>query len=199
MANAISRRDPGALGFTRSPSARAEAAPRRGGPAFDLNPGSIFKQEVKGLCRPGTDAAPQAGLTKLSLFAQAYLMDRMESIASEQQDKALKIPGKRLESPSVPLGFIGLPGTGTAVIWYDPDKQGVDKLNGVLLKLTFKSSRRAQRLESCDVDRDALRIRRAERPTAPARGGFLPRQPCSCPGSMTRPCSRSASAHRVMR
>ena len=28
-------------------------------------------------------------------------------------------------------------GTGTAVIWYDKDKQGVDKLNGFLLKLTF--------------------------------------------------------------
>ena len=49
----------------------------------------------------------------------------------------MKIPGERLESSSVPLGAIGLPATGTAVIWYDPDKQGVDKLNGVLLKLTF--------------------------------------------------------------
>ena len=112
--------------------------PAGAGLAIELNPGFIIKQEVKGLCKPGTDALLRLDLTKLSLFAQAYLMDRMESIASEQQDKALKIPGKRLESPSVPLGAIGLPGTGTAVIWYDPDKHGVDKLNGVLLKLTFK-------------------------------------------------------------
>jgi hypothetical protein len=62
----------------------------------------------------------------------------MESVASEQQDRALKVPGRRLESPSVPLGAIGLPGTGTAVVWYDPTKQGIDKLNGVLLKLTFR-------------------------------------------------------------
>ncbi len=39
-------------------------------------------------------------------------MDRMEESIAEQQDKALKIPGKRLESPTFPLGVIGLPGTG---------------------------------------------------------------------------------------
>lgn len=111
--------------------------PAGAGLAFDLNPGFIFKQEVKGLCKPGTGSLLTLDLTKLTLFAQSYLIDRMESIASEQQDKSLKIPGKRLESPAVPLGFIGLDGKGTAVIWYDPEKQGADKLNGVLLKLTF--------------------------------------------------------------
>ena len=112
--------------------------PAGAGLALDLDPGFIIKQEVKGLCKPGTGALLRLDLTKLPLFAQAYLMDRMESVASEQQDKALKIPGKRFETPSVPLGAIGLPGTGTAVFWYDPDKKGIDKVNGVLLKLTFK-------------------------------------------------------------
>jgi hypothetical protein len=126
------------LGFNKfAESHGLQPLPAGAGLAFDLNPGFIFKQEVKGLCHPGTHALLRLDLTKLSLFTQAYLMDRMESIASEQQDKALKIPGKRLESPSVPLGFIGLPGTGTAVIWYDTDKQGMEKLNGVLIKLTF--------------------------------------------------------------
>jgi hypothetical protein len=112
--------------------------PAGAGLAFDLSPGFVVKQEVKSLCHPGTGKLLTLDLTKLSLFAQAYLMDRMESIASEQQDKALKVPGKRVESPSVPLGVIGLPATGTAVIWYDPTKPGVEKLNGVLLKLTFR-------------------------------------------------------------
>jgi len=64
-----------------------------------------------------------------------------KSIAqASSRDKALKIPGQAARiPPSVPPG-IHRParGRGTAVIWYDPDKQGVDKLNGVLLKLTFK-------------------------------------------------------------
>src|SRR3954452_7172261 len=111
--------------------------PAGAGLAIDLNPGFVLKQEVKGLCRPGTDALLRLDLTKLSHFTQAYLIDRMESIASEQQDKIWKIPGKRLESPSVPLGFIGLHGTGTAVIWYDPDKKGTDRLNGVMPKVNF--------------------------------------------------------------
>jgi hypothetical protein len=126
------------LGFNKfAESHGLKPLPAGSGLAFELNPGFIFKQEVKDLCKPGTDALLRLDLTKLSLFAQAYLIDGMESVASEQQDKALKIPGKRLESPSVPLGVIGLPGTGTAVIWYDPEKKGADKLNGVLLKLTF--------------------------------------------------------------
>lgn len=111
--------------------------PAGAGLAIDLNPGFIVKQEVKGLCKPGTEALLRLDLASLSQFAQAYLMDRMESIASEQQDKTWKIPGKRLESPTFPLGVIGLPGTGTAVIWYDKEKQGADKLNGFLLKLNF--------------------------------------------------------------
>jgi hypothetical protein len=111
--------------------------PAGAGLAFDLSPGFIVKQEIKGLCKPGTGRLLSLDLETLSKFAQAYLMDRMESIASEQQDKALKIPGKRLESPSFPLGVVGLPGTGTAVIWHDTDKHGNKKLNGVLLKLTF--------------------------------------------------------------
>ncbi len=48
--------------------------------------------------------APHLGPLETSLFAQAYLIDRMESIASEQQDKSLKIPGKRFESPRSPWG-----------------------------------------------------------------------------------------------
>ena len=62
--------------------------PAGAGLAFDLSPGFIIKQEVKGLCQPGTGTLLTLELSKLSLFAQAYLMDRMESIASEQQDKA---------------------------------------------------------------------------------------------------------------
>ena len=89
--------------------------PAGAGLAFDLNPGFVLKQEVKHLCKPSTTPVLRLDLTKLSVFGQAYLMDRMESVASEQQDKVWKIPGKRIESPSVPLGFIGLPGTGTAV------------------------------------------------------------------------------------
>lgn len=130
----------GILGFGFNSFAERQGLkplPAGAGLAFELNPGFILKQEVKGLCRPGTDALLRLDLTQLTQFAQAYLIDRMESIASEQQDKALKIPGKRLESPTFPLGVIGLPGTGTAVIWYDPEKEGVAKLNGVLLKLTF--------------------------------------------------------------
>lgn len=126
------------LGFNKfAESQGLKPLPAGAGLAFDLSPGFIIKQEVKGLCKPDTGTLLTLDLTKLSQFAQAYLMDRMESIASEQQDKALRIPGKRLESPSVPLGAIGLPGKGTAVIWYDPNKKGVDSLNGVLLKLTF--------------------------------------------------------------
>lgn len=131
----------GILGFGLNKFAESHGLkplPAGAGLAFELNPGFIIKQEVKGLCKPGTDALLRLDLTNLSQFVQAYLMDRMESIASEQQDKVLKIPGKRFESPSVPLGAIGLPGTGTAVFWYDPDKKGVDKVNGVLIKLTFK-------------------------------------------------------------
>jgi hypothetical protein len=111
--------------------------PAGAGLAIDLNPGFILKQEIKGLCSPGNDAVLRLDLRKLTLFSQAYLMDQMESIASEQQDKIWKIPGKRLESPSFPLGVIGLPGTGTAVIWYDSETKGDVKLNGFLLKLTF--------------------------------------------------------------
>ncbi|WP_406694476.1 hypothetical protein V5E97_25720 [Singulisphaera sp. Ch08] len=126
------------LGFNKfAESQGLKPLPAGAGLAFDLSPGFLFKQEVKGLCQPGTGSLLTLDLTKLSLFAQAYLIDRMESIASEQQDKSLRIPGKRFESPSVPLGLIGLDGKGSAVIWYDPEKQGVDKLNGVLLKLTF--------------------------------------------------------------
>jgi hypothetical protein len=50
----------------------------------------------------------------------------MASIAGELQDKSLKIPGKRFEPPSVPLGFIGPEGKGSSVIWCDPERQGVD-------------------------------------------------------------------------
>jgi hypothetical protein len=130
----------GILGFGFNSFAERQGLkplPAGAGLAYELNPGFILKQEVKGLCQPGTDALLRLDLTKLSQFAQAYLIDRMESIASEQQDRSLRIPGKRVESPSVPLGAIGLPGTGTAVIWYDPDKEGIAKVNGVLLKLTF--------------------------------------------------------------
>ena len=115
-----------------------EPIPAGAGLAYELNPGFVVKQEVKHLCHRDHGALLRLDLTKLSLFAQAYLMDRMESIASEQQDRAWGFPGKRLESPSVPLGAIGLPGTGTAVIWYDPSKEGVQKLNAVLLKFTFQ-------------------------------------------------------------
>src|SRR3954454_13809169 len=126
------------LGFNKfAESHGLKPLPAGAGLAFELNPGFIFKQEVKGLCKPGTDALLRLDLTKLSLFAQAYLIDRMESLASEQQDKLLKTPGTRFETPSVPLGFIGLPGTGTAVIWYDPANSGIDKVKGVLLKFTF--------------------------------------------------------------
>jgi hypothetical protein len=111
--------------------------PAGAGLAFELSPGFIVKQEIKGLCKPDTGRLLTLDLSTLSKFAQAYLMDRMESIASEQQDKVLKIPGKRLESPSMPLGAIGLPGTGTVVIWHDTDRDGNRKLNGLLLKLTF--------------------------------------------------------------
>jgi hypothetical protein len=127
------------LGFNKFAERQGlKPLPAGAGLAFELSPGFIIKQEVKGLCKPDTGTLLTLDLDKLSLFAQAYLIDRMESIASEQQDKSLKIPGKRLESPSFPLGVIGLPGTGTAVIWYDTDKEGASKLNGVLLKLTFK-------------------------------------------------------------
>ncbi|MHC5541885.1 hypothetical protein ACYOEI_27005 [Singulisphaera rosea] len=115
--------------------------PAGAGLAYDLNPGFIVKQEVKNLCTPGTNALLRLDLTKLNSFTQAYLTDRMLSIASAQQDLVWNIPGKRFESPAVPvpLGLIGLPpATGTAVFWYDMDKPGVDKLNGVLFKLTFK-------------------------------------------------------------
>lgn len=126
------------LGLNKFAESRGlKPLPAGAGLAIDLNPGFVLKQEIKGLCRPDTSSLLTLDLTKPSRFAQDYLMDRMESIASEQQDRALKIPGKRLESPTFPLGVIGLPGRGTAVIWYDPDKQGVEKLNGVLLKLTF--------------------------------------------------------------
>ena len=111
--------------------------PAGAGLAFDLSPGFILKQEVKGLCQPGTGSLLTLDLSKLTLFSQAYLIDRMESIASEQQDKSLMIPGKRFESPKFPLGVIGLDGTGTVVFWYDSEKQGAEKLNGVLLKLTL--------------------------------------------------------------
>jgi hypothetical protein len=126
------------LGFNKfAEDEGLEPIPAGAGLAFDLSPGFIVKQEVKHLCKPSTATLLTLDLKQLPLFAQAYLMDRMEAVASEQQDKVWKIPGKRLESPSVPLGTIGLPGTGTAVIWYDPTKQGIDKLNGVLVKLTF--------------------------------------------------------------
>ncbi|MDG3007012.1 hypothetical protein [Paludisphaera mucosa] len=111
--------------------------PAGAGLAYDLSPGFVVKQEIRKLCKPETGSLLRLDLDQLSRFTQAYLMDRMESIASEQQDKALKIPGTRLESPTFPLGVVGLPGTGTAVIWYDKDAEGKTKLNGVLLKLTF--------------------------------------------------------------
>lgn len=127
------------LGFnTFAESEGLKPLPAGAGLAIDLSPGFILKQEVKGLCRPGKEPLLKLDLTQLSQFTQAYLIDRMESIASEQQDKALRIPGKRLESPSVPLGAIGLSGTGTVVIWYDAEKEGMAKLNGALIKLTFK-------------------------------------------------------------
>ncbi len=131
----------GILGFGLNKFAESQGLkplPAGSGLALELNPGFIIKQEVKGLCKPGTEPLLRLDLKQLPQFAQAYLIDRMESIASEQQDKALKIPGKRFETPKVPLGAIGLPGTGTAVFWYDPDKKGVDKVNGVLIKLTFE-------------------------------------------------------------
>lgn len=111
--------------------------PAGAGLAYELSPGFVVKQEIKGLCKPDTGRLLTLDLGTLSKFTQAYLMDRMESIASEQQDKIWKIPGKRLESPSFPLGAIGLPGTGTVVIWHDKDADGNRKLNGVLLKLNF--------------------------------------------------------------
>jgi hypothetical protein len=126
------------LGFNKFAESRGLAPlPAGAGLAFDLSPGFIVKQEIKGLCKPDTGRLLTLDLDTLSKFAQAYLMDRMESIASEQQDKSLRIPGKRLESPGFPLGVIGLPGTGTAVIWHDTDPNGNRRLNGVLLKLTF--------------------------------------------------------------
>ncbi len=126
------------LGFNKFAESRGlRPLPAGAGLAFDLSPGFIVKQEVKALCKPDTGTLLNLDLDKLSSFAQAYLMDRMESVASEQQDKSLRIPGIRLESPTFPLGAVGLPGTGTAVIWYDKDPEGKTKLNGVLLKLSF--------------------------------------------------------------
>jgi len=127
------------LGVNRFAEGRGlKPLPAGAGLAYDLDPGFVIKQEVKALCKPGTGTLLSLDLDKLSKFTQAYLMDRMESIASEQQDRALKIPGTRLESPRFPLGAVGLPGTGTAVIWYEKDDQGKARLNGVLLKLTFE-------------------------------------------------------------
>lgn len=129
------------LGFNQAAEGLGlKPLPAGAGLAFDLSPGFIVKQEIKNLCTPGTNALLRLDLTKLSSFTQAYLTDRMQSVASQQQDLAWNIPGKRFESPAVPLplGFIGLPpATGTAVFWYDPQKPGADKLNGVLFKLTF--------------------------------------------------------------
>src|SRR4051812_49385062 len=80
------------LGFNKfAESEGLKPLPAGAGLAFDLNPGFILKQEVKGLCKPGTQALLRLDLNKLSLFSQAYLKDRMESIASEQQDKVFKI------------------------------------------------------------------------------------------------------------
>ena len=127
------------LGFNKFAERQGLAPiPAGAGLAFDLNPGFIIKQEVKGLCGASKEPLLRLDLTQLSGFVQAYLMDRMESVASEQQDKVLKIPGKRMETPPVPLGAVGIPGSGTVVFWYDPDKDGFAKLNGVLVKLTFK-------------------------------------------------------------
>src|SRR4051812_25445279 len=76
-----------------------EPLPAGAGLAFDLSPGFVVKQEVRGLCKPDTGRLLSLDFGTLSKFTQAYLMDRMESIASEQQDKALRVPGTRVESP----------------------------------------------------------------------------------------------------
>ena len=83
----------GILGFGLNKFAESQGLkplPAGAGLAFELNPGFIIKQEVKGLCKPGTEPLLRLDLKKLPQFAQAYLIDRMESIASEQQDKALE-------------------------------------------------------------------------------------------------------------
>lgn len=105
--------------------------------AVELNPGFVVKQEILAICDPAKAAPLRLDLTKLSNFTQSYLEDRFEDVAGERMDKAWNIPGKRTASPWVPLGVIGLPGKGSAVIWHDKDEDGNRRLNGVLLKFQY--------------------------------------------------------------
>jgi hypothetical protein len=112
--------------------------PLGSGEALELNPGFPVQRELSLLCKdnPG-ESIFNLDLKALTAVTQAYLIDRMRTVASEQQDKKLGIPGQRIESPSFGLGFIGLKGEGTVVLWRDPSKEGIDQLNGVLSKFTF--------------------------------------------------------------
>jgi hypothetical protein len=115
--------------------------PLGGGDAVDLNPGFLVKRELSLLCKQGEGPSLfNLNLDALSAVAQGYLMDRMEDLASEQQDKKLGIPGNRFASPSFGLGFIGLPGQGSVVIWRDPSKDGIQQLNGFMVRITIPTN-----------------------------------------------------------
>jgi hypothetical protein len=112
--------------------------PLGGGDVLELNPGFLVKHEFRLLCKK--DSTPSLftlDLKGLSFFTQSYLIDRMQDLSGAQMDKSLGIPGQRLALPSFGLGVFHLPGEGSVVLWRDPNKQGLEQLNGVMVRFTL--------------------------------------------------------------
>ncbi len=106
--------------------------PLRAGTGFalDLNPGFAVTRLVNQVCQGKSLKLDLSGLPD---FAQDYLTDRLEDLAHDLRDKRLGIPGNRIEFPTIPLGFISLPGNVNAVLWLG-DEQGKTRLKGLMIE-----------------------------------------------------------------
>lgn len=107
------------------------------GVTLDLNPGFMVEQEFSQICTGGDAHLYSLDLTQLTPLTQQYLLDRMEDLHEQVQNKQLGIPGDPYSTPAFGLGLIGLPGTGSITIWRDADKEGIKQLSGVMVRYQF--------------------------------------------------------------
>ena len=111
--------------------------PQGVGQAIEWDPGLLVKNELSGQCK-GED--PDQSIFSLNLSSltdetQKYLIDRMTAVSNKamfgQASEGFELPEFDLTKD---LTYISLPGYLSALLWVDPSKPGIEKIQAVGLK-----------------------------------------------------------------